>query len=533
MQDTLAQQLGAAARKYGTKDAFSFPEQNQKLNFVQLQAGADAVSKALLQWNLKKGSHVGIWSTNSARWVLLALGAAQIGVVIVPLNSCYRDTELKDICQRADLDALFLMNTIKGKSCEPIAELFYKDGKLNQDQFPCLKYVCAMGDMPCGKSNAWSEFIQNAQLVDDLKLQQAKEAVESEDIYSIQYTSGTTAKPKGARLRMCGVLNTARHYAKRMHLTPEDKICIPLPLFHCFGNVLTMLGGIVSGSSSIYLTMFSVSQMLSLLEQERCTCMMGVPTMYSAMLASKELDSEKICVQKAGIGGAFCPATLAERVQAGLGIEKVVVGYGLSETASLCSLSDLDDPKKMRIGSIGRALPELTIALADVQTDEIHTGSGFGEIVVKGMGVMVDYYHSPKETNQAIDADGWLHTGDLGQRDQDGVLYFKGRLKDIIVRGGENISAAEIEESVLKMDGVRACQCVGVQDELMGEEIAAFVIPEESCQLDDKGIQQAIKKELAHYKVPKYVFFVSGFPMNGSGKVLKSKLREWAEARIV
>lgn len=529
---TVAQLLKEAVKNYSELPALYFPTEEIRLNYRELKEQADKVSKALLYHGYRKGEHIGIWSTNCSRWVYLALGAAQIGVVFVPLNFSYKGRELMDICKRADIKGLFTMDSYRGLSCMEIAECLFKEYACHSSNLPELKAVYDIGNDKCDCLNTWSEFLGGASDVSDETLEQAKMAVSNEDIYIIQYTSGTTSKPKGACLCQRGVLNTANCYSELLHMEKGDTTCVPLPLFHCYGNVLTLLGGIMSGSCTVYMEMFSAKKMLTLLEKEQCTVVMGVPTMYSALMELPEFDKRRLKIVKGGVGGSYCPATLAKKIEENFRMEHMVIGYGLSEAASLCTLSDIYEEETNRLNSVGKPLPGLEVTLYDSVSGCISSDLEYGEVIVRGFGVMQEYYKDPENTAKALDDQGWLHTGDIGTFNENGYLKISGRIKDIIIRGGENISPSEIEETILELDEIKDCQCVGVCDKIMGEEIAAFLILHSDFVLDADKIREYVANHLAKYKVPRYIFQVEKFPLNASGKVLKNKLSQQAQSLI-
>lgn len=529
---TISQHLAKMAEKYKSKTALRFPAENLALDYIALMLRADQTAKALLGIGLKKGDHIGIWSLNSSRWVLLALGAAQIGVVFVPINAAYKRDELTYMVQKMDIKCLFAMDSIRGKSCLDRLEGFWKNGKLDSRAFPVLRDVYALSDEPLGELKGWNHFLEYGQSVTDAQLAEAKAQVNSRDIYSIQATSGTTAMPKGAQLYQYGVLYTAGCYAKLLHLEEDDVSCVPLPLFHCFGNVLTLLGGLLSGGTTVYMESFSASEMLKFLAEEKCTCVLGVPTMFTAMMAHPNFDPSRYTIKKAGMGGSYAPPALAQAITDNFHCPGLVVGYGLSEAASLVTLSDIDAPMEKRLSTVGSPLPDFEVSLYDPDTGTISKDLPQGEIICRGKGLMRGYYNNPEETAKALDAAGWLHTGDLGTFDDSGYLRVVGRIKDIIVRGGENISPSQIEALLLERTEIRDVQCVGVPDRILGEEIAAFVIVREGCTMTENQIRDFVGAHLAKYKVPKYVFFTDKFPMNAAGKVLKRDLSKMAVEMI-
>lgn len=523
--NTIISCLRASASLYPERTAFQFPDEDLSFTYLSFSQCVEQTARALLAAGAEKGSHIGIWSGNCSRWVALSFGAAAIGATIVPFNTSYQFEELNELCQMADLDLLFVMDRYQGKDCSRITEGFWNNGRIAA-RYHSLKAIVSLTPMTAGPHMSWDTFLSLGEAIEDGKLERAISAVSGDDIYSIQFTSGTTAKPKGAMLDQKGVLSTAAAYVDRLHFSEHEITCVPLPLFHCFGNVLTMLGAILSGSAVIYPESFRPIQTLALLEQAHCTALMAVPTMYVALMEQMQhTPCDLSSLHKAGVGGAYCPPSLGYEIAQRFQIPGLVIGYGLSEAASLCSLADVEAPSELRIESIGYPLSNLEVSLADPDTGLESPELIEGELVVRGTGVMRGYYNNRKETERALDQDGWLHTGDLGRRNPDGTFQFAGRLKDIIVRGGENISPSEIEDVLLTMEGVRDCQCVGVADNKYGEEIAACVILEKDAALTEQSVREYVQARLARYKTPRYVFFMETFPINGSGKIEKKELR--------
>ena len=529
---TISQHLEQMAEKYKTKTALRFPAENLALDYQSLKLQADQTAKALLGIGLKKGDHIGIWSLNCSRWVQLALGAAQIGVVFVPINAAYKQDELAYMVRNMDIRSLFVMDSIRATSTLDTLSCFYRNNMLNIEDFPVLRNLYTMSENAMGCFGSWPQFLKQAETVSEEQLSLAKSCVTPQDVYSIQATSGTTAMPKGAQLHQRGVLYTARCYAERMHLEEGDVSCVPLPLFHCFGNVLTLLGGILSGSTTVYMAAFSAHEMLRFLSEEKCTCVAAVPTMFSAMMAQPDFDTSRYFLPKAGMGGSYAPPALAQAITENFHCPGLVVGYGLSEAASLVTLSDIGAPVENRLSTVGCPLPDFEVSLYDPDTGRIDKRLPQGEIICRGEGLMHSYYNNPEETAKALDADGWLHTGDLGNLDKEGYLRVVGRIKDIIVRGGENISPSQIEALLLDLPEIRDVQCVGVPDRIHGEEIAAFVILKNGRALTEDRVRAYVGEHLARYKIPKYVFFTDCFPMNAAGKVLKQELARRASEII-
>ncbi len=518
LRESVGDQLEHMAERIPDRMAYVFPDEHVRLTFRQVRHEVDRAAKALLASGIEKGDRVAIWSTNCAHWISLLLAAAKIGAPFVPINSNYTSKELEYILGKSRPKMVFCMSEYRKKSTREHLEHW-----LSSAGVPAIHIGHEQTHAYCP---LWEEFLTCGDSVADETLQKAAEQVGGDDVYSIQFTSGTTALPKGAVLCHNAVLRTTQAYAWCMHLTEEDVMAIPLPLFHVYGNVLTALAPAVSGVCSVYQTAFSTEAFLKLLEQEGCTAVNGVPTMYMAMISHPDfLKYDLSRLSRGAMGGAYCPPAMAEEFERRLNI-KLSIGFGMSECASLCAFSDVDAPAEQRLRSVGVPLEGVEIKIGDATAD------GQGEMLVRGYCVMREYYDSPEETEKALSEDGWLHTGDVCRIDETGAVQVTGRLKDIIIRGGENITPGEIEEVLLSMDGVKDVRCVGVRDETYGEEIAAFIIPKEGSEISPDEVRRYVKERMAFFKIPRYVFTIEAFPINGAGKVMNSKLREKAEALV-
>ncbi|NLF34816.1 MAG: AMP-binding protein [Clostridiales bacterium] len=521
--NTVAGQLELAAARFPRREAFTFPEENLRLTYAEIQTQVNQVARALLALGVRKGDHIAIWSTNCSRWILLLFGAAQIGAPVVPVNYNYISGELEFVIQKADIKLLFSMREYRKQSTEELLR-----GLSGLDTVR----VISMADQG-GHCLGWSDFLALGSNTSGAALSAAARQVEETDVYSIQFTSGTTARPKGAVLQHRSVLYTASEFVRRIRLTEQDVTCIPLPLFHVFGNVLTTLGSVISGGRAVYQSVFAPVPLLELLSNERGTTIMGVPAMYQAIIASPRFSQYDLSsLKKGGVGGAYtCPA-VARSISRSMGIEQFVIGYGMSETAGLCALSDVLDPEETRFHSVGKPLDGVEIKIRDMAGVGGAAPDGAGGIMVRGRCVMRGYYRDPAGTRAALDPEGWLYTGDVGKIDASGALHVTGRLKDIIVRGGENISPSEIEAILLELDSVADARCVGVPNCMYGEEVAAFIVPKEGRTFSAEEIRSHVQKRIAFYKSPRYVFPIPALPVNGAGKVMRDALRKMARELI-
>lgn len=518
---TIAQQLDMACRKWPNQAAYLFPDENVRLTFSEVSRTAIQVEKALLAIGVHRKSRIGIWSVNTPEWVMLTFAAARIGALVVPMNTAWRLEELERTSREAGLHALFVMREFREEHFDSLLEELNKRSTTQRGK-GCL--LISMETQAPEGIISWDAFLALGQEVSE-KLRLAQEAEVGEmDEHMIQFTSGTTGKVKGAVLTEYEVLNTAAAFVGRMHLTDRDILCVPLPLFHCYGNCLALLGAILSGCTMVYLSKFSRRRMVAALSDLQCTGMLGVPTMYYALLRDESGKGRTYPnLVKAAAGGAYCPESLARETTKRFGLQSFVIGYGLSESASLCTLSDIRAPEKERFLTVGRPLDGLEVSIEGVNGRE-DPDAQVGEILVRGFAVMKGYFRDSEETRKAIDSDGWLHTGDIGRRNPDGSFSMVGREKDIIIRGGENICPLEVETAAAAIPGVLQCECVGVPDEKYGEEVAAFLITDGRKSLTKESIRDALEKKIAHYKVPRFIYFTMSFPTNASGKVLKREL---------
>ena len=533
IEHTISDQIRISAEAFNDSTALIFPEENLRISYKELKTRAEVAAKALLGCGMRKGSHIGIWSVNCSRWVDLVLGAAMIGVVTIPLNINYKTNELAEICEKMDVECLFVMNSMKGSPCTSVSEGLLNGEKPDHRLCPRLEQIISMASSDCGKHPNYNSFLDTAEKVHDEDLIAAQGLVVPGDTYIIQLTSGTTALPKGVMLSHYGALNTARDYAvDMMHFGRDDISCVPLPLFHCYGNILTLLGGLITGSCVLYPPLFSPTAVLNSLVEEKCTSFAGVPTMYAMLMNTEGFSREDLHLRTSSIGGSYVAAELVDQITEEFNVPGLVVGYGLSEAASLVTLSPVDELRDKRLYSVGSPLPGLEVTLFDPKTGVYSSSLQEGEVVIRGFCVMQGYYNDPEATAKAIDAEGWLHTGDLGSFNPNGTMRIVGRIKDIIIRGGENISPSEIEAKIIELAQVSDCQCVGVPDKVLGEEIAAFIITKDRSPIEESLVKAHVRTQLARHKIPKYVFTTDSFPLNGAGKVMKSELRKMAESMI-
>ncbi|ADP76834.1 AMP-dependent synthetase and ligase [Methanothermus fervidus DSM 2088] len=534
-EKTIHEFLEEQAKKYPNKDFIVYPDRNLRFTYKEFNERVDLLAKGLLHMGLKKGDHIGIWATNVPDWLTFFFAASKIGGVLVTINTAYKKDELKYVMKQSDMKAIALIEGFRDVNyLKTIYELVpelkkYERGKLKSKNFPKLKHVIYIGaEKHRGMYNT-HELMLLGKHVPDEKLEKAKKQVKNDDVVNIQYTSGTTGFPKGVMLTHRNILNNGYYIGERQKFTEKDKLCLPVPMFHCFGIVLGLLAILTHGGTLVMLEYFDPLLVLAAVEKEKCTALYGVPTMFISELSHPMFDMFDLSSLRTGImAGAPCPKELMKKVIEKMHMKEITIVYGLTEASPGITQTSVDDPIDKRVETVGKPLPEIEVKIVDPKTGKKLGPGEVGEICCRGYNVMKGYYKMPKETKEAIDEDGWLHTGDLAMMDKDGYYRIVGRIKEMIIRGGENIYPREIEEFLHKMPGIKDVQIVGVPDEKYGEEVAAFVIKEDGADIREEDVIDYAKENIARYKAPKYVFFVDKFPLTASGKVQKFKLRKIA-----
>jgi len=532
----IGQVLRETARRFGDRDALVFPRAGFRCNYRQLDGLVNDVARGLLALGLEPGDHFGVWSTNWPEWVLLQFAAARVGVVLVKVNPAYHLAEARYALSHSEIRGLALIEGFK--SCDYfgiLSELcptlsISPPGELHSDALPHLRWVVSMrGDGLPGMLD-WSGFLERGQSISSEALAACEAQLQPTDPISLMYTSGTTGPPRGALLSHRNLLLNAFYAGANMRLDESDRICIPVPLYHCFGCVLGTLVSIIYGTAMVFpLESFRPEATLDAIEQERCTVIYGVPTMFIAELEHESYRGRDLSSLRTGImAGSPCPIEVMRRVTTSMGAREITIGYGQTEASPLITQTKYDDPIELRVGTVGRPLPGIEVKVIDTETKLERPDGISGELCSRGHGVMLGYYKMPEETARAIDGDGWLHTGDLAMRETNGYLKITGRLKDIIIRGGENIAPHEIEDLLHSHPKVEDVHVVGVPDHKFGEEILASIKLRADHSATESEIRSFCAESLAHFKVPRWIRFVEGFPTTVTGKVQKFKIREQA-----
>jgi fatty-acyl-CoA synthase len=531
---TIGQVLAATSRKFPAREALVFPQSQVRLNYTEFAAKVRDVAKGLLALDIKPGEHVGIWATNLPEWTLLQFAAASIGAVTVTINPAYRSLELRYTLKQSDVVALFLTDEFKSSDYYAILEeacpemTQADDGKLSCASFPRLRSAIALKPNAPKSYRAWDAMIEAGRKIDDSQLEAIDKRLRASDVVNIQYTSGTTGSPKAAMLTHRNILMNAWYVTECQNISERDRMCVPVPFYHCFGCVMGALGAVTRGAAMIVpAEHFSPMATLDTLEEERCTTLYGVPTMFVAMLEDASLKRRNLSSLRSGImAGSPCPIEVMKKVLDDMGCREITIAYGQTETSPVVTQSRVDDPIELRVETVGRALPGIELKIVSTENGRTLPDNEQGEICARGHCTMQGYYNNPEATAAALDEQGWVHTGDLGVRRPDGSFKITGRLKDMVIRGGENISPREIEEFLFTHPAISQAAVFGVPDAKYGEELCAWVQLHRGKQMTAEEVRAHCKANLAHYKVPRYIEFVGEFPTTVSGKIQKYKMRE-------
>ncbi len=531
---TLGQVLRKTAGRYPTHDAVAFPDLDLRTSYADFDRQVDAAARGLLALGIKTGDHVAIWATNVPQWVILQFATARIGAVLVNINPAYRPFELKYVLNQSDSVALFLVERFKtshyfdmlNQVCPELVSS--EPGQLKSSDFPHLRWVVALEDEAPAGGITWQQMLERGEATSDEQLAAVADSLDPAQPINIQYTSGTTGFPKAATLSHRNLLLNGYYAGLCQALTADDRICIPVPFYHCFGCVLGTICAVVHGAAMVIpAESFNAEATLDAIEKERATALYGVPTMFIAQLQHPSLAGRDLNSLRTGImAGSPCPIEVMRQVIDVLGAKEITIGYGLTEASPLITQSRTSDPLNLRVETVGRLLPGVEGKIIDPATGQALGDNEQGELCARGHGIMIGYYKNRDATDAAIDRDGWLHSGDLAVRLPNGYYKITGRIKDMVIRGGENIYPREIEEFLFEHPAVEQSAVLGVPDKKYGEELCAWIKLKAGAQATEDEIRDFCRASLAHYKVPRYVKFVDAFPQTVTGKIQKFKIRE-------
>lgn len=538
IHSTLGKVLSLLAKEHKDGIALKYSDSGYELTWEGLNREAEAIAKGFLKLGIKKGDHVGIWATNVKEWVLTLFSAAKIGAILVTVNTNYKIYEVEYLLKQSDTKALVMIEGFKDSNyVDIINELIpslknASDGKVNTDRFPFLERVIFAGDRIPDGMLAFERLKEIGKSVSDETLREAMDKCDPQDVINMQYTSGTTGFPKGVMLTHYNILNNGKTIGDGMRFTENDKLCICVPMFHCFGLVLAMMACITHATTMCPVDYYQPLKVMRTLQKERCTAVHGVPTMFIGMLEHPEFKNFKFNLRTGIMAGSPCPIAVMKQVIADMGMNEIVIVFGQTEASPGCTMTTTDDSIDARVNTVGRAFPGVECKIVDPETGETLGANVPGEFCARGYNIMRGYYKMEAATKQAIDKDGWLHTGDLCTVDEDGYYKVVGRIKDMIIRGGENIYPKELEDFIYTYPKVKDVQVIGVPSKQYGEEIMAVIILKDGMTATEEEIKTYVREHMARHKTPKYVQFVEGFPMNGAGKIQKYKMREDAIERL-
>jgi len=518
--ETIDENLKKTVTKYADQEALICSHQNYRATYKEFYDQVVEVAKGLIALGVKRGERVGVWSPNCYQWTLLQYATAKIGVILVNINPAYRTSELIYVINQSGLSVMFSALQFKSSN--------YKKMMDDAREFTDTIRKAIFWD------ESWEHFLKEGKQISDETLRKYEQKVQFDDPVNIQYTSGTTGNPKGVTLSHHNILNNAYFIGLRMNYSHVDRVCIPVPFYHCFGMVIGNLACTVHGATMVVPNdSFDPVKTLETIEKERCTSLYGVPTMFIAELHEMEQKTYDLSSLRTGVmAGSLCPPEIMKKVKEQMNMHEITICYGMTETSPVSTQTRIGVPFEKQIYSVGTIHDHLEIKIIDPKTQAILKRGESGELCTRGYSVMLKYWNSPEATRQVIDEQRWMHSGDLAMMDEDGYLHISGRIKDLIIRGGENISPKEIEDFLYTYKGVMDAQVIGVPSEKYGEEIMAWIKPNEGVTLTEEELRDFCKERIAHYKIPKYWKFVSEFPMTISGKIRKVEMREIAAREL-
>lgn len=531
---TIGDKFDEIVSKFPNNEALIVHHQNIRWTYTQLQEKVNDCAKALLTAGIKKGDRVGIWSSNRYEWPVLQFATAKVGAILVNINPSYRVHELEFVLNQSECIMIVIADKFKTSDYERmILELAPEltnaaIGQLNASKLPELKTVVSLSDTPPNGMLRWSALMQKSEMCSTASMEKRQKELSFDNPINIQYTSGTTGFPKGATLSHHNILNNAYFVAKTMRFTDKDRLIIPVPLYHCFGMVLGNLGCITHGATMIYPSEgFEPLAVIQAVEKEKATALYGVPTMFIAELEHPEFKNFDLSSLRTGImAGSPCPVEVMKKVHSLMHMTDVQVAYGMTETSPVCTQTKMGTPLEKQISTVGQVHPHLEIKIIDQQTGQIVPIGTPGELCTRGYSVMLGYWNNEEQTKTSIDSARWMHTEDLATMDEEGYINIVGRIKDMIIRGGENIYPKEIEEFLFTHPKVSDVKVIGVPDAKYGEVVMAWIKLKDGAEVSAEELTEFCKGKIAHFKVPKYFKFTADFPMTVTGKIRKIEMRQ-------
>ncbi|MFZ4856496.1 MAG: AMP-binding protein [Desulfuromonadaceae bacterium] len=532
---TVGSLLDDMAHRYPENEALIYHERGLRYTYKQFNDACRQIAKGLLKVGIKKGDNIAIWAYNVPEWVLLQFASAKIGAILVTVNTSYKSAELEYILEQSDSTSLFMVGSFKDtnyvETLNSVVPELAKSapGTLSTTKLPFLKNVIFIGgETPAGMFNFNSLNKLGGEIPDEC-LNAIEATLDCHETINMQYTSGTTGFPKGVMLTHYNIVNNGFNIGECMKLSEEDRLCIPVPFFHCFGCVLGVMACVTHATTMVPVEIFDPLKVLQTIEKEKCTAVHGVPTMFIAELEHPDFKNFNLTTLRTGImAGSNCPIEVMKKVNGDMHASEITIAYGQTEASPVITQTRTDDALELRVATVGRSLPDVETKIVDIETNETLPPGKQGELCTRGYHVMKGYYKMPEETARAIDSDNWLHTGDLAIMDENGYCKITGRIKNMIIRGGENIYPREIEEFLYTHPKVSDIQVYGVPDKKYGEQVMASIILKKGQTMTEDEVRDFCRDKIANYKIPKYVNFVDSYPMTASGKIQKFKMREMA-----
>lgn len=512
--ETIGVCLRKTVEKYGNSEALVVASQDYRATYQEFWDQVEEVAKSLIAYGVKKGDRVGIWAPNRFEWVLVQFATTRMGAIMVNINPAFKSHNLKYVLEQCKMDFLIASHYFRKTDYVDI---------LNK-----VRPECAYPRRTIIMEKDWEKFIAAGKKISTQQLEEIENSLQFDDPINIQYTSGTTGYPKGATLSHHNILNNGFFIGERMFFSEKDRVCIPVPFYHCFGMVLGNMACITHGSCMVIPgEVFEPELVMQTVEKEKCTALYGVPTMFIAELENANFSKYNFSTLRTGImAGSPCPIDTMKKVQSKMNMTEITVCYGMTETSPVSTQSFADDPIEKRVSTVGTVHPHLEVKIVNPENGEIVKRGEQGEICTRGYSVMLGYWNAPEDTAKVIDQNRWMHTGDLGVMDDEGYVKIVGRIKDIIIRGGENIAPLEIEEFLLTHEAIENVQVIGVPSQKYGEEVMAWVIVKEGYDLTEEDLDRYCRGQIATFKIPRYWKFTKDFPLTVSGKVRKVEMRE-------
>lgn len=536
---TVGELLEKQVNLHPDQEAVVYPELNMRKTYQEFDQMANEAAKGLLSLGIEKEENVAIWSDNKPEWLISQFATGKMGAVLVTVNTNYQAMELEYLLKQSESTTLILAESYKGTSYVDILKQVCPEfeqsdkGKLYSEKLPYLKNIIIISDDNYPNAYTWNEVIDKGNEITNDELKEQKKTLHHDEVINMQYTSGTTGFPKGVMLTHSNIVNNGNQIADCMKLTNQDRLCIPVPFFHCFGCVLGILAAVSKGTTMVILEQFDAEKVMKAVSDEKCTGLHGVPTMFIAELNHPNFSKYDFSHLRTGImAGSTCPIEVMNDVMGKMGAKEITIAYGQTESSPVITQTKTDDPVERKSSTVGKVHPNVEVKIVAPGTEEEQVPGIPGELCTRGYHVMKGYYNNKEATNAAIDSDGWLHTGDLAVMDEDGYMEITGRMNDMIIRGGENIYPREIEEFLYQYPDILDVQVVGIPDEKYGEVIMAWVILKEQSTSTEKDVKAFCERNISKHKIPKHIAFVDEFPMTASGKIQKYKLKENAIEQI-